>query len=437
MPLPRRRPPALPLLLRLLLPALLPALLLAGRVPLPGPRAVAAGEPATLRTEHYELGTEGPAAEREEWGRLLEAAWPQYEAWFGEAPRRREGERLRVVVTETPEAWSEAIRRAGGTPPAASGGVGGYYDPVSRGAYLYRQPSTWYTRTLLLHEAAHQFHYLAATGNRAPTAGWYVEGLAEHLSHHTWDGTVLRLGVVPLLSLEDRPAKALEAMAAPAFRLDALVRGDASPRPESMHLVRFLATGAEGRYARRFRTLAQKLDQGGSASALFARTFGPEPALLEALRAWLPSAQQPWSPLHVEWDPRGERALRGASAVVSGCRVRGPARRVDATWQPPPGAWRAGALLHVTDLSDWTVGLVDGGSVRVHRFTRGAWTALPASLPPAPAAGEPWRLVATREGTRVALRVNGASVGAWDLPGDALGLALDACTIDFTDLAWQ
>ena len=82
------------------------------------------------------------------------------------------------------------------------------------------------------------------------------------------------------------------------------------------------------------------------------------------------------------------------------------------------------------------MGLVDGAEVRVHRFTKGKWTALPAVLPPLPQPGEPWSLEALRAGTRVTLRVNGAEVGAWDLPGDALGLSVDACRIDFTDVAW-
>ncbi len=421
--------------MRLPSPALvvLPLLLLA-------PPAGAGPEPAPaapVLTAHYELVTAAPPDQAREWGRVLEAAWPLFEAHFGRAPDLRPGERLKVVVARDATDWAAAIRQGGGIPPGGASGAGGYYDPVSRGAYLYPQPTVWYTRALLLHEAAHQFHFLAATSNRSPPAGWYVEGLAEHLSHHTWDGSTLRLGVVPLLSLEDRPARALEALGAPGFRLDPIVSGAAAPRPESLHLVRYLLQGEGGRHAARFRSLAGKLDRGGSSAALFARAFGPEAPFLEAWSGWLRTVQQPWVGVHLEWEARGERVLRGRSAVVGTCRVRGPARRVQTLWSPPAGPWRAGALLQHAGVDDFTVGLVDGATVRVHRRRAGRWEALPASLPPAPAPGEPWRLTAERRGTQVALTVNGVRVGAYDLPGDALGLAVDGCEIDFRELSWE
>lgn len=399
-------------------------------------RAAPAAGTTVVESAHYALLSEGPRPEAEDLSRLLEAAWAPLTAHFGAAPELPGGARLHVGFHETSAGASAAVKAAGGSPPAFDQGVGGYYDPVSRGAYCFRQPSAWYTRTLLLHEAIHQFHYLAVAGNRSPSAGWYVEGLAEHLSHHTWDGTTLALGVVPLLSLEDRPARALDALADPAFDLEALVGGGAAPRPESMHLVRFLLEGDGARYAKRFRRVAEAYDHGGASKALFARTLGAAGPLTQAWRAWLPGAQQPWVPIHVEWDPRGPTTLRGTSGVVSACRVRGPARRVTARWVPPEGAWRAGALLEFTSMEAWTVGLVDGVGVRVHRFSKGTWTPLLAALPPHPPAGQPWRLEAQRDGARVTLAVNGAPVGAWDLPGDALGLAIDACRIDFTDLAW-
>ena len=42
-----------------------------------------------------------------------------------------------------------------------------------------------------------------------------------------------------------------------------------------------------------------------------------KPTLLEQLRGWLPTVQQPWAPVHVDWDVRGPRALRGTSGGVS------------------------------------------------------------------------------------------------------------------------
>jgi hypothetical protein len=208
-----------------------------------------------------------------------------------------------------------------------------------------------------------------------------------------------------------------------------------------MHLVRFLLEGAGGHRRKRFEAMAEKLDRGGQASALFARSMGPPRRLLDQWRAWLAEVQEPLAPVHVDWDTRGPRAVRGSSGGVSGCRVRRPAGSIAATLAPLPDTrWSAGLLLHATDTATFTVALVNAGGLRVQRLEKGAWTQLPVTQPPAPAAGAgapAWRLAARREGARVTLRVNDAEVGAWDLPSDVLGLAVDGCTMDFRDLAWQ
>ena len=80
---------------------------------------------------------------------------------------------------------SRRLLAAGVQPPAA----GGYYHPSGRTAYAWRQPTIYFTRCLILHEATHQFHYLARTSNSVSLAFWYAEGLAEFLSRHYWDGT--------------------------------------------------------------------------------------------------------------------------------------------------------------------------------------------------------------------------------------------------------
>jgi hypothetical protein len=388
-----------------------------------------------VHTTHYELRSEGTPAEAAEWAKVLEAAWPQLKRFFGAEPRLLPDQRLLVSVHEDAQGWARAIRAAGGLVPGDA--AGGYYDPVSRGAFLYRQPTTWYTRTLLIHEAAHQFHYLAKTNNRAPGATWYIEGLAEHLSHHTWDGATLRLGVVPPLSLEDRAGKALARMTARDFDLARLVDGGGTERPEAMHLVRFLLQGEGGAWAARFEGLAEQLDRGALARAQFARQIGDPQRVLAGLHGWLPTVQEPLMPVHVDWDARGARAVRGTSGGVSVCRLRRPASGMAAEFRPPAtGRWAAGLLLHVTDLKDFTVALANPWGLKVQRYTAGRWEYLPVRTPSPPLDGQAWRLEALREGTQVTLRANGVELGRYDLPGDALGLAVDACTMDFTDLAW-
>ena len=139
----------------------------------------------------------------------------------------------------------------------------------------------------------------------------------------------------------------------------------------------------------------------------------------------------------MDWDARGPRAVRGASPGVSACRVRGAAQGISAEMRPREGErWSAGLLLHLTSLQDFTVAVANPFGFKVQRYKAGQWEYLPVLLPMRPLDGQPWRLEALRHGTQVTLRVNGGDLGRYDLPGDALGLAVDGCTMDFTDVAW-
>ncbi len=396
-----------------------------------------AGEPAAaperagvVRTAHYELATDGPAPEAAEWGRMLEAAWPQFAAFFGAEPKLRAGERLRVAFFETDAPWRAAIVAGGGQAPDS----GGYYCPVARVAYVKRQPSPWYTRTLLLHEAAHQFHWLSRTSNAAPAGNWYVEGIAEHLGSHTWDGTTLRLGVVPLVSLEDRAGAAREALDAPGFSLDTLLSAAEASRPEAMYLVRYLATEQR----RAFDTVARKLDRGAAVDAReFARAVGRPERFVAAWRAFTAAQQETFDVGFVDWDARGPALLRGRGSVVSVCRTALPARRVAARiTRVGDGRLRAGVLVDWRSAEEYTLALVtdDGTSARleVDRRAAGAWTRL-RSLPLERADG-PWDVVAVRGDGSVAVLVAGRTITEVPAEGGALGLALDACEADFAEI---
>ena len=60
--------------------------------------------------------------------------------------------------------------------------------------WLNEQPSDYYRRHLLLHEGTHAFMF-TRLGSCGPT--WYMEGMAELLSTHRWDGEKLLLGYFP------------------------------------------------------------------------------------------------------------------------------------------------------------------------------------------------------------------------------------------------
>ena len=398
----------------------------------------AAAERATATSEHYVVSTDGGQAEADDWARMLEAAWPQYAAWFGETPRLARGERLAVEVYDDDRPWRAAITARGGSAPSS----GGYYCPIAKVAYLKRQPSAWYTRTLVLHEAAHQFHYLACTGNDTPAGSWYVEGVAEHLSSHTWDGETLRLGVTPLVSLEDRAGKALDAVARDGFSVLALVEAESAPRPESMFLVRYLAE----EHGKRFTPLARKLDRGTALDGkAFRRAFGREEAFLDAWRSWLADRQEPFVSVFVEWDARGPDLLHGTAGVVSLCRTRqaadGIAATVRARGERP---LRAGVLLAFTAPQDYVIGVVNergsGAVLQVDRLSGGRWQRL-GETDLGPKAPGGWRVEGRRGEDGVAVTATRAGeegeagrLGPLDLPATPMGLAFDACDAAFSGL---
>ncbi len=406
-----------------------------------------ANERVTVTTEHYELTSAGSQEEAKDWGRMLEAAWPQFTEFFGAAPKLRKGDKLRVAVYETDAPWREAIVAGGGVAPSS----GGYYCPVAKTAYVKRQPSAWYTRTLLLHESTHQFHYLARTGNDALEANWYVEGIAEHLGSHTWDAKTLTIGVTPPVSLEDRAGAALTTLAEPGFSLPDLVEADAADRPTAMFLVRFL----KETQAKKFAAMTRKLDRGSILkSKQFQRTFGKPDALVAKWKEWLAEQQETFDSVTVEWDSLGARRVLGVGPAVSLCRTSGDALVIAARLtRHGKRPLRAGLLLSVTSRSEFVAAFVDERSDRprldVAQLRGGKWRTLKSVDLDASGQGD-WFLTASRSDADALISVGRLSPpGTKDTklftprelapiplpagaPTQALGLAVDNCMVEFS-----
>jgi hypothetical protein len=407
------------------------ALLLVVLLALP---AQAVPDPVTVETAHYRIRAEAARPDVEEMGRVLEAAWPQWVRFFGAEPEPGEGEKLEVCFGATQESFFARLKADGITPPQA----GGYYSPQTRVAYLFRQPTIYNTRCLLLHETTHQFHYLARTGNRSVPATWYVEGLAEYLGRHSWDGEHLVLGQLPLLSLCDYSGKAL---AEDGITLQQVVAGEGGDRPLWFALVRFLLTAQDGQYATSFARLAEKLDRGGVAPKLFGQTVGSPRQLEKPFRAWLATEQEPWRQIYNEWEGIGPGRFAGTAggSTVSTCAVKAPVTKLGATLETPSASsWIAGILLHHVDGDDYTTALCYGGKViKVARRQAGGWLRLGEF--PCPEAAEPSliRFEAERRGGKVALIVEGRELGEFELPGRTMGLALQGSTVRYRNVTWE
>jgi hypothetical protein len=119
---------------------------------------------------------------------VFDLAVPQWCAYF-DVPVERVGDwRVNAYVIKEKQRFQAAGLFPDKLPPFLNG--------FQRGSelWLYEQPSAYYRRHLLLHEATHGF-MMAHVGGSGPP--WYFEGLAELLGTHRWQDGRLELGYMP------------------------------------------------------------------------------------------------------------------------------------------------------------------------------------------------------------------------------------------------
>ena len=395
----------------------------------------------------FQLRSEGPADEAREWLAVLEAAWPQYVAFFGAAPKLGRDERLAVQVHETGEAMNAALE-ADGVGRISAGGI---YAFKTRKAYFFRQPSAWYTRALLIHECAHQFHSRLEGDKDRP--GWYAEGVAEHLAQHAWDGTNLQLGIVAPISLEDYPRAALAQLSSPDQDFAARLAEGSFERPLGMHLVRLL----QRRHASAFRVARKKLDSGRQLDPVDWARFGRVQELEAQLAAMVEAEQQPFRVGFVDWDARRleERedgpawSLRGhAPGVVSGAHASRECAWLEFEVAFPRQLGRLGAQLDWIATNDHTVLLAgrDGTSWVQRMAPDGRWTNLvePRKLPEkdgSAAFGARRLRIERRADERGAplavVLVDGLELVAVPVRNSHFGPAFDSGSVDFTGIRYE
>lgn len=258
---------------------------------------------AVVGTRHYDISVEG-GMDPADVGNMLEQLYSRLQTYFGTEPPGR----LAIGIYATREQWARALQADGQwVPPQA----GGYYAPQTRKAYLWLQPTPYFTRQLILHEATHQFHWLTSTGNRDPNATWYTEGLAEYFGMHNWDGRRLETGVIPAMTLEDYPATAIKDFESVGGDLDRIF--SFVSRPASWAMVHFLIAN----YPEQFRAFSRRLDRGEDSSAAFRKVFGSDLAKFSGpCRAWIRDHAQPWEIVWTSWQQRGESMESDSSSVA-------------------------------------------------------------------------------------------------------------------------
>lgn len=392
----------------------------------------------TVATDHYRLELEVDSKERaEEMGRMAEAAWLAFTEFFEKAPALEGSERLTVSFFSSHERFQDALAAIG----ASAGDAGGYYAPSTRTAYLYEQPNPYYTNVLFLHEMTHQFHYLARTGNQNRPS-WYVEGIAEYLGRHDWDGRCIRLGVIPMLSWEDLPAKALESVSTSGLDTTSIVSGTTeASRAESWAIVAYLDRAHDGAVAEAFASYRESMDAGSPADpSVLEDLVGPLSDIDQAIATWLPTAQEPLSPIYTEWmhvAPGTVHSLRTGRLTLA--HVKEPHDVFEVTVTPQSKDAHVGVLAGFTDTQNYVAYFVDDDrQISEWKSVDGvlSWNIVsPEKVSPNDDGSFTWTVSHTGSGTQV--EVNGislpAAAGFEPVSGPA---AYDADAI-FSRMKWE
>lgn len=373
----------------------------------------------TLQTEHYDLRVE--TLDADEVGRLLEALHRHLAAFFGRAPQ----EKLRVEIYASRQRFQAALQADRQRPVEA----GGYYAPGTKKAYLWVQPSDYYTRQLLLHECTHQFHFLVAAANRSPKLDLYTEGLAEYFGMHNWDGQELKVGAVPTLSLEDYPRKALDHFQNTHQRdLQGMLTGQrASARPEAWGLVHFLINV----HPAAFRAWAARLDQQTPPADAWPQALAPSfSSLAQDYERWLQTHQQPWQIHFVAWQQWGG-AIEGKTRnqAVGITLLKSTPRTLSVQLEPAEKSMRAGLVFGYQSPQDYCLfQLTSARKLMVIRRHEGQWHVDETWDAPPALGGDVLSLNIAE--SAVVLRANGRTLGTLPATGQ-VGLHIQEGRVRF------
>ncbi len=376
-------------------------------------------------TTHYALYDEVSSADATEVARLLEASFGAFASWFERPSPLGPNEKLSVKLYKDQQAWATGLQADGITPPQ---GAGGYYSPTTKAAYLYKQGNPYYSHVLAVHEATHQYHYLSRVKiNSLPF--WYVEGVAEYLSRHDWDGSCVRLGVGSLLSWEDLPAKVTG-----PIDVAGILGGSVTPsRAESWAIVRYLDTGT---LKKPFGTWRDAYDATGTADF---KTLVADPATLGApIGAWLPSAQEPMKPIFTEWIHVGPASVDVSTPTFfSQALVKTSVTHFEAKLEvPQSNKFTAGVVVGFQDSTHY-MAVLQANDGSVSTFTANgsaAWNGLGSAPLPS---NKVEVISADWAGGMATVSFNGTPFTVTPATPLRAGLAASDTTARFIDVSWK
>ena len=143
-----------------------------------------------VESQHCVMVTDLPVShEVDHLPTLVDRALPHWCKRFGIATKQGKDWQIRCCLIGQPKPF-----QAAGLMPIGRQFADGL--ALGHEVWMHKQPSTYYTRCLLLHEATHSF-MMTQLGDCGPP--WYMEGMAELLGTHSFESESgqLQLGIIP------------------------------------------------------------------------------------------------------------------------------------------------------------------------------------------------------------------------------------------------
>jgi hypothetical protein len=258
------------------------------------PSLVAAGELRTVEGRYVRIVTDlDEDAESRQWTDAVDKAVPQF-CQFWEVPLEQlDGWRITACMIREKQTFRTAGLLGADVPDFPHG------FQIGNNVWVMGQPSAYYTRHLLIHEAAHAFAFHVFGGAGPP---WFMEGTAEYLATHRWDGENLEVGVLPessssfpywgrfkMIDARRRNAQALSLMS--VLRYSDTAHRQVEPYAWTWAAVQLFAAYPDTRTV-----LIAAARNGRESSPQFTKTF------VESLGPLWPVAQTRWKVLIDEFD---------------------------------------------------------------------------------------------------------------------------------------
>lgn len=264
-------------------------------------------------SRHYALKTDYGEMDAHRDLALLEAAYPQYLAFFGLEPPGIEAKRMAVVDATSKESLARALQSDGIAWDFSGGGI--TFDGYNT-SYVYPSGSLQYHhRYILLHEAVHLYQD-CLFGSVEATPLWFYEGIADVLANHTWDEEHQRLTV----SVVDKPTvhnwydEALQRYRKEPFTASQILSGAKSGRELGFLLVTYFTTDVDR--AMRFRIWWQEMCRWRLRGAFRERSdrllrelFGPRETLDAGFAAWVKERRDSFHYVDWGWEQDGDTLM--------------------------------------------------------------------------------------------------------------------------------